>query len=146
MEIKWPENSVNRAKRLKLGDNSIKTVLHQITRGILNDHCPAGINCMGKPMTDTIDKVLQILATRAGKSDDVDYKSVEKSDNRKEKFKVKQDDDIYKLDEEFKKNGNYDKQPNTSENGKMKLKLNDSILNQKEEEVGWAIKKLIKLI
>lgn len=130
---------------MKLGDNSINTVLHQITRGILNDHCPAGINCMGKPITDTIDKVLQILATRAGKSDDIDYKSVEKSDNRKEKFKVKQDDNIYKLDEEYKNNGNDDKQPNTNENGKMKLKLNDSIFKQNEEKVGSDDKEIDKI-
>lgn len=135
LEVKWPKHSINRVKTLKLADVSIKTALSKITRGILNDHCPEGINCMGKPMIDAVSKVLNtIFAARVGNTGSTGYKSDEISDNKQHKNKLKLDDNMFKMEEEDKENGSDDEQLNSSKNVKSKLKLNNSIFKLKDKE------------
>lgn len=128
VQIKWPKDSTNKLKTSNV--IGLKSAMNKITRGVIDDNCPAGINCIGNTMTDAVDKVLAILATRSGKDDSIDYKNVTESDIKQQKLKLNLDDNTVNLEDEVdNKNDTADDQLNENKNNKIKLKLNDTVLN-----------------
>lgn len=103
VQVMWPEGSTNNRTTSNVTGDNLDAILSKITRGVIDDNCPEGINCLGESMTGAVDKVLSLLAARLGKTGSIDYNSVQKSEITQQKLQIKLDDNLSKpKDEEDK--------------------------------------------
>lgn len=116
-QVYWPK--VSSKAVTKVIGSSVDAITNKINNEVVADHCPAGIKCMGGLMNSALNKVKNVLASREG-SGGIGYKSV--SETKQQKIK-------------FKQHGSFDEQVNKIKKEKLKLKLDDMVLELEQEEV-----------
>lgn len=122
LQVILPKKSTKKIKTSDLIRHNFKSIRNKINRGVINDNCPAGINCIGESMTDALDSILSLLSTRLGKIDIIGYKSARKNDIMHQKFILKRDHNMFELeDEEDKKSSSDDEQFNEKNIDKFKV-------------------------
>lgn len=97
VELMKPKGSANDLRTSHIYDDSFDSILRKITHGVVGDKCQDGVKCEGGTISGALNQILSILATRLGKTGTIGYKSVQKSEIKKEKFKLKLNDDLLKL-------------------------------------------------
>lgn len=102
VEITRPNSSTNSIRTSAVTGDSLDSILRKITHRVIDDNCQDGINCMGGTMTGALDKVLSMLATRLGKTGSIGYKSIQKSEIKQQKFKLKLSDNSLELKDKEK--------------------------------------------
>lgn len=93
VEVIWPEGPTNRIKTPDVFEGNLNSIL------FIDDHCPNGMNCIEESMIRAVDKVLSMLFTWAGKTGDIRYESIKKSEIKHRTLQLKVDDNLYRDEE-----------------------------------------------